>query len=75
MNAVSVQERDRALAMVAQALESVPQVRLRPGNDEVPADVEIGRDGCPPLRIRLPPAARLGGQPTEFRDPRAAPPE
>ena len=58
MNAVSVQERERALAMVAQALESVLQVRLRHGNDGTSADAEIGRAGCPPLRIRLRPWAQ-----------------
>jgi hypothetical protein len=60
VNAASAQERDRALAMVGEALESIPRVRMRLGDDAAPADAEIWRTGCPPLRIRLRPWAPEG---------------
>lgn len=39
--------------MLAEALESIPHVQLRRGSAVAPADAEIRRAGCPPLRIRL----------------------
>ncbi len=56
----------RALRMLERALESVPGLWIRPGVDGSPPGVEIGRTGCPTLRIRLRPwAAEAGLQPDE----------